>query len=67
MNTSEQNARLWEIMHPQPLALRNDPYHLPEEVKVNMCWQAQQPSSFEQSEPLTSDETQLYDLLETLA
>ncbi|MBT1063480.1 hypothetical protein KJY73_07830 [Bowmanella sp. Y26] len=60
------SARLWQCMHPSPLALYNDVKRIDDAVTNNCDWHCQQRLKGHSTEPMLSDETALFDILEQL-
>lgn len=60
------DARLWQSMHPDPLSLQNDAYHIDAAVVANMSWAAQQRFNHPVNPQIDADETGLYDVLQQI-
>jgi hypothetical protein len=58
------NAHLWLVMHPQPLSLYNNAYHIDDNVLANCDVHTQQRYRNTADKDLQIDETGLYDILQ---
>ena len=64
-----RSAQLWLAMHPQPLSLHNDPYHIDDEIYANCDTYTQarySKTTPQESSEITVDETGIFDLLEEI-
>ena len=61
------NAKLWSCLFPSPLSLYNDRYRIEDEVKANASYETQQKLDMLIHEPMETDPTQLYDILNRLS
>ncbi len=61
-----QSAQLWLAMHPEPLSQFNDNSQLPVEVKVNCSFQAQSRLHNNMDNEIQTDETALFDILQSI-
>jgi hypothetical protein len=59
-----KRAKLWLLMHPQPLSLYNDPKRLDDEVVANCDMHTQQRLQDAANTDINVDETGLYDILQ---
>lgn len=61
------NARLWSCLFPPPLSIHNDRNRIHSDVRSNISYDAQQRLDTVTHEPVASDPTKLYDILNTLS
>jgi hypothetical protein len=60
------DARLWLCMHPEPLALQNDPKFIAHDILVNCALSTQQRFKNRSEQALRTDETLLFDILDQM-
>lgn len=64
-----RGAQLWLAMHPQPLSLHNDPFHIDDDIYANCDSHTQTRYSQTEAEAgneIVVDETGIFDLLEEI-
>jgi hypothetical protein len=66
-NNDLTNAKLWSCLFPPPLSMHNDRYRIDDEVKINTSYQTQRKLELQIDDPVQTDPTQLYDILNTLS
>lgn len=58
-----QNAKLWLVMHPEPLSLLNDAKHIPQVILENCAYSVRQRAEKNNPTDIPQDATGLYDIL----
>ncbi len=64
-----RSAQLWLAMHPQPLSLHNDPFHIDDDIYANCDTYTQarySKTKLQEDSEITVDETGIFDLLEEI-